>query len=189
MFLKIGDAMRKIIFPIIVSGMLLAAIFGLAWIARGQDTTRPDGLEVVSSETLGDSVREIYAPPGATPQQPDISFIDSPTATCYQPDSAQDVCYLNWYYMYVDASPNYMIAMTATVNTVGIVAKMGGFFQTSMYAPYNMFDKGFKLACGPLGAGGNPNLGNAYAWTITARDSSNLKSANYGTAYCPAYVP
>jgi hypothetical protein len=40
-----------------------------------------------------------------------------------------------------------------------------------------------------LGAGGQPELGNAYAWTINARDSSNLASANYGTAYCPAFAP
>jgi hypothetical protein len=52
-----------------------------------------------------------------------------------------------------------------------------------------MLGEGFKVACGALGAGGNPKLGNAYAYTIRARDSANLKSANYGTAYCPAYNP
>jgi hypothetical protein len=181
--------MRKVMVPVVISALLLAAIFGLVWIARGQGVVRPDGMDVVNSETQGDSVREIYAPSGAAPDQPNIGFIDSPTATCYQPDPAQDVCYINWYYMSVDANPNYMIAMTVTLNTIGTVARMSGFFQTSMYAPYNMFDRGFKVACGALGAGGNPYLGNAYAWTISARDSSNLKSANYGTTYCPAYTP
>jgi hypothetical protein len=181
--------MRKLIIPVFLAGLLLAGVFSLAWIARGQDIVRPDGMNVVSSESQGDNVREIYAPPGAEPQQPNIGFIDSPTVACYQPDPAQDTCYINWYYMSVNASPNYMIAMTVTLNSIGVVARIGGFFQTSMYAPYNMWDKGFKVACGAPGAGGSPTLGNAYAWTINAIDSSSLKSANYGTAYCPPYTP
>jgi hypothetical protein len=182
--------MRKLLVPFIVSALLLAAIFGLFQIARGQSPSRPDGMEVIASESQGESLREKYAPPDAkgTPA-PLISFIDSPTVTCYQPDPAIDSCYINWYYMYVDAYPNYMIAMTTTINAIGIVSRYSGFFQTSMYVPFNMQDRGFKVACGPLGAGGHPQLGNAYAWTITARDSSNLKSANYGTVYCPAYTP
>jgi hypothetical protein len=186
---RIGDAMRKVMIPLVLSVFLLGAVFGLVWIARGQGVNRPDGMDVVNSETQGDSVREIYAPPGAAPQQPNIGFIDSPTATCYQPDATQDVCLINWYYLSVSASPNYMITMTAKLNSIGFVANMNGFFQTSMYAPYNMFDRGFKVACGALGAGGNPSLGNAYAYTIRARDSAGLSSANYGTTYCPAYVP
>jgi hypothetical protein len=82
-----------------------------------------------------------------------------------------------------------MIAMTVTMNTIGPVARIGGFFHTSMYVPYDMLGDGFKVACGALGDGGNPNLGQAYSWTINAIDSSNLKSANYGTVYCPAYTP
>ncbi|MBK8429861.1 MAG: hypothetical protein IPL28_00590 [Chloroflexi bacterium] len=58
-----------------------------------------------------------------------------------------------------------------------------------MYIPYNMLGRGVKVACGALGAGGNPALGNAYAYTVRARDSAGLGSANYGTAYCPAYTP
>jgi len=120
---------------------------------------------------------------------PQIGFIDSPTATCYQPDPAQDVCYVNWYYLAVDANPNYMIWMQAELNAIGKVARYHGFFQTSMYAPYNMHGQGFKVACGALGAGGDPELGNAYAYTIRARDSADLGAANYGTVYCPAFTP
>ncbi len=179
--------MRRFVLPISLAVVLVAAILGLIQVARGQAPGNPN---VVSSETQGENLREIYAPPqGEAPEVPNISFIDSPTATCYQPDPAQDACYLNWYYMSVDAYPNYMVAMTVTVNSVGVVARLHGFFQTSMYAPYNMFDRGFKVSCGALGAGGNPGLGNAYSWTIDARDSANLGSANYGTAYCPAYTP
>jgi hypothetical protein len=184
--------MRRISFTLFTSLCLLLAAFGTIHVARGQPAAQ-DGPVVLAHETQDGNVREIIAPNasslGEAPQQPAISFIDSPTAVCYQPDPAQDACYLNWYYMSVNAAPNYMIAMTVTVNALGPVARMQGFFQTSMYAPYNLFGEGFQVACGALGAGGQPELGNAYAWTINARDSSNLASANYGTAYCPAFAP
>jgi hypothetical protein len=182
--------MRKLILPVVISGLLLAAIFGLLQIARGQAPDPQGGGEILASESQGENTREIYGLAGENaPQAPNIGFIDSPTSTCYQPDPARDACYINWYYMAVDASPNYMIAMTVTLNTIGVVARVGGFFQTSMYVPYSMFDRGFQVSCGALGAGGNPQLGSAYGWTINARDSNNLKSANYGTTYCPAYLP
>lgn len=120
---------------------------------------------------------------------PQISFIDSPTAGCYQPDPAADVCWINWYYLSVSAGPDYMVCLQVTINNIGRVAQYQGFFQTSMYVPYNMSDRGYRVACGPLGAGGDPALGNAYAYTIRARDSANLGSANYGTVYCPAFTP
>ncbi len=180
--------MRRIAFLLVLITLAAAAAFGILQIARGQGA---GGSEViVSSERDGENLREIYAPAeGESANQPMIGFIDSPSATCYQPDPAQDVCYINWYYTSVDASPNYMISMTVAINDFGIVANVAGFFQTSMYVPYNMLDRGFKVACGPLGASGSPYLGKAYAWTIRARDSANLKSANYGTVYCPAYTP
>jgi hypothetical protein len=179
--------MRKLTLPFIISIVLLSATFFVIRNAYGQG--QADGV-ILNQETQGENTREITAPDQASaPQQPNISFIDSPSATCYQPDPAQNTCYINWYYMSVDANPNYMISMTATLNSIGDIVKVGGFFQTSMYVPYNMFDRGFKVPCGALGAGGNPLLGNAFAWTIRARDSSNLKSANYGTTYCPAYTP
>ena len=120
---------------------------------------------------------------------PLIGFIDSPTAGCYQPDPAADVCWINWYYLSVNGDPNYMVCLQVTINNIGRVAQYQGFFQTSMYVPYNMSDRGYRVACGPLGAGGDPALGNAYAYTIRARDSANLGSANYSTVYCPAYAP
>lgn len=171
---------------------VLLGAFGAIRIASGQPMAQT-GPVVISHETQDGNVREITAPEasslGEAPQQPSISFIDSPSATCYQPDPVQDACYLNWYYMSVDANPSYMTMMTVTVNAIGPVVRVAGFFQTSMYIPYNMLGQGIRLPCGPLGAGGNPALGNAYSWTINAQDSGNLKSANYGTTYCPAYTP
>ncbi|MDI6696748.1 MAG: hypothetical protein QME21_16995 [Anaerolineales bacterium] len=179
--------MRKIFLSLALAFLLMAALLSLIRVAYGQGPDEPD---VISRETQGENVREIYAPLQIeSPQQPNIGFIDSPTATCYQPDSTQDACYINWYYLSVNADPNYMIAMTVTLNAIGVVARLHGFFQTSMYAPYSLFDRGFKVACGALGSGGSPTLGMAYSWTINARDSANLKSANYGTVYCPAYTP
>jgi len=178
--------MRKFVIPMLLAGLMLTAAFVMVEVARGQGF----GPRVIKHETQGENVREVNAPAqGDGPQQPAISFIDSPTATCYQPDPAVDACYLNWYYLSVSASPNYMITMTVTLNAFGPVAHMQGFFQTSMYAPYNMFGRGFKVACGAPGAGGDPQLGNAYAYTIRARDSAGLGAANYGTTYCPSYTP
>jgi hypothetical protein len=179
--------MRKFMTPILVTAFLFIMTFAAIGAARGQT---PLGPIVLSRETQSESVREIVAPEASTaPQQPNIGFIDSPSATCYLPDPSQDSCYINWYYLSVDASPNYMITMTATINNVGPVAHTQGFFQTSMYVPYNMLGQGFKVPCGDLGAGGNPQLGNAYAYTIRARDSAGLSSANYGTVYCPPFTP
>lgn len=155
-------------------------------VAVGQGTNP----NILKQEVQGSSVREISAPAeGKTPDQPNIGFIDSPSATCYQPDHTKNECYISWYYLAVDASPNYMITMTAFLNDFGPVAHTQGFFQNSMYVPYNMLGQGVKVACGSKGAGGDPSLGAAYAYTIRARDSANLGSANYGTVYCPPFTP
>ncbi len=179
--------MRKLILSLFLTLLLGAGTFGLIQIARGQSASSSN---VLKQEAQGENLREIQGTaPDAEPQAPDIGFIESPSATCYQPDAGRNECYLTWYYLSVSAAPNYMITMTLTLNDRGPVAHTQGFFQTSMYVPYDMLGKGFKVACGALGAGGNPNLGNAYAYTIRARDSAGLGAANYGTTYCPAYTP
>jgi hypothetical protein len=178
--------MHKFTLPLVIAALLLATAFIMIGVARGQGPSP----QIINRETQGDNVREITgSPDNNAPQQPNIGFIDSPSATCYQPDPGQNSCYISWYYMSVDASPNYMITMTAILNNFGPVAHTQGFFQTSMYVPYNMLGKGFRVDCGAPGAGGNPQLGNAYAYTIRARDSANLSSANYGTVYCPPFTP
>lgn len=55
---------------------------------------------VLSREQQGDNLREITADsPGLlSPSAPAIGFIDSPSATCYQPNPNQNICYINWYY-------------------------------------------------------------------------------------------
>jgi len=179
--------MRRYTIPLIAAFLLGGITLTLIQVALGQGPATP---KLMSRETQGESVREIEAPAEADGSlQPNIGFIDSPSATCYQPDPGQDTCRLTWYYLSVSASPNYMITMTLSLNNKGPIAHTQGFFQTSMYVPYNMLGDGVKVACGPAGAGGNPTLGNAYAYTVRARDSAGLSSANYGTVYCPPYIP
>lgn len=179
--------MRKFFLPVFIAFLFGAATFSLIQNVRGQGAETPT---ILNSETQSGNRREIQSDSQiGEPKQPNISYIDSPSATCYQPDPGRDVCKLTWYYLSVSASPNYMITMTLSLNNNGPVAHTQGFFQTSMYIPYNMLGEGVQVACGPLGAGGNPQLGNAYGYTIRARDSAGLSSANYGTAYCPAYQP
>lgn len=179
--------MRKFIISTLFAFLLGAATFSLLHTARGQESGSP---HVLSIETQGENLRQIE---GAVqtdgPQAPNIGFIESPSATCYQPDATRNECYLTWYHLYVDAAPNYMITMTLTLNDIGPVAHTQGFFQTSMYVPNSMLGDGFKVVCGSPGAGGNPTLGNAYAYTIRARDSANLGATNYGTTYCPPFNP
>ena len=178
--------MRRAIISLAVVSVLLVVALSLLQVARGQGSDP----NVLNTETQGENLREIYRlPDDNEPQQATIGFIENPSATCYQPDAARDECYLNWYYLSVNASPNYMITMTLSLNATGPLAHTQGFFQTSMHIPYNMLGNGFKVACGRPGAGGNPQLGNAYAYTVRARDSAGLSSANYGTSYCPPYRP
>ncbi len=183
--LRKGWVFGIVVVLVLAFGLTLGTVLG-----QGSGTTGGD--QVIASETVGDNQRVIYAPSdsvaASSPDAVNIGFIDSPSATCFQPDPAQNVCYVNYYYVSVSASPNYMITMTLTLNP-RVVAHTQGFFQTSIYVPYNMYGQGFKVACGALGAGGNPQLGNAYAYTIRARDSAGLSAANYGTVYCPAYLP
>ena len=170
--------------------MILLAAFGAALAGSPAAPPVPEGARVIRSEEMEGASRVIYAPDSAPSDlAPAISFIDSPTHYCYQPDPAQNVCYINWYYQSVDAvSPNYMITMT-TVIADRLRASYHGFFQQSMYVSYAMQSPGFKVPCGAPGASGDPNLGLAYSWTMRARSSDGLGSANYGTTYCPFYQP
>ncbi|NJN43569.1 MAG: hypothetical protein HC806_01720 [Anaerolineae bacterium] len=57
-----------------------------------------------------------------------------------------------------------------------------------MYIPSDMTDPGYKVTCGLPGDGGNPTFGNIYSYTIRARETGGLSSANYGTVKCPADI-
>jgi len=125
-------------------------------------------------------------PDRPTLQAPDISFIDSPTASCVVPTPHTGICYLRWSYLYATADPNYIISMTVEIDGKAR-ARYAGFFQTSMYVPDEMLI--FGVACGAAGSGGNPNFGMSHSYTIRARDSSGFGAANYGSVTCPADEP
>ncbi len=167
----------------------LAFLIGFMSAALAQAPDQSTTTHILKSEMQGSNRREIRSTGTTTPDTPLISFIDSPTASCYQPDRTEDVCYINWYYLSVDAGSNYMISMTAEINVFGKVARYQGFFQTSMFVPHTMHDRGFKVACGAIGSGGDPDLGKSYGYTIRAKDSAALSTMNSGLVYCPAFVP
>ena len=106
--------------------LLMAAVIAFPAASPAQ----PPASEV---EVLGDMVRERDAPvegkkPGSVGAK--ISFIDSPSAHCYQPNPAQNVCYVAWQYLSVSASPNYMLYLTVELDG-RLVLNVRGFFQTS----------------------------------------------------------
>ncbi|MCX8062620.1 MAG: hypothetical protein N3D16_08560 [Anaerolineales bacterium] len=184
--------MRRLILVFSVALVLIGTIFGIFLTVSGQESDGTGDPVIVRQETQDGNIRQITSPNQSSPlaeDSPDIGFIDSPTATCYQPDAKQNICYINWYYLSVSATPSYMIAMTVTLNAIGNVAYTQGFFQTSLYIPHTMYDRGFKVECGALGSGGKPGLGRVYYYTIAAEDSGNLKTTNYGAVYCPAFIP
>lgn len=134
---------------------------------------------IIAEQSAGNR-REIQS--DADIQQPDISFIDSPSASCAQPVSGRNDCYITWSYLYVTASTSqYIISMTVDIDNQP-AAYHSGFFQTSMYIPGDLYGRGFKVACGPRNANG---LGNSHAYTVRARETGGLSAANYGNVQCP----
>lgn len=170
---------------------LLIGLFFLSLFVSAQDAPAPQALLIAHEENQGDDRRQISIPLGeADGGGPRISNIDSPTPSCYQPDVGSNVCYINWYYLSVNAAPaTSMLTMTVTLNAVGPIAHHQGFFQSSFFVPGQMFGQGFRVECGPTGAGGNPTLGNAYGYSIRARDSNGQIAGNFGTIFCPPFVP
>lgn len=119
------------------------------------------------------------------PNEPAISFIDSPSPTCYLPRPGSDACYITWQYLYVSASAsNYIISMTVNISNQ-YRAYFSGFFQNQMNIPGDMLGKGFRVACGIPGSGSVPGYGRQYSYTIRARETGGLSAANYGIVTCP----
>jgi hypothetical protein len=157
---------------LIIIGLVLAAS---ALVVRAAGLIGP----VIAEEAAGNR-REIQS--DAEINQPNISFIDSQSATCDQPDTSRNDCYITWNYLYVTASTSqYIISLTVNIDS-RLRAYHSGFFQTYMYIPGDVYGRGFKVACGPRDAMG---LGNTYAYTLRARETGGLGAANYGSVRCP----
>lgn len=163
--------------PLILSSVL--ALF-ILWGGHGAAETRsadpspPSPPAPPYREASGDS------------RSPAISFIDSPSATCHRPRAGTNACYINWSYLYVSAGTDaYVISMTITIDD-RLRAYHAGFFQDTMIIPAGMTTPGYRVDCGPPGSGGQQDWGQTYAYTLRARDSKGLSSANYGSVTCPA---
>ena len=137
-------------------------------------------IAAVLASALGGTVSTVSA----------IGFIDSPAPSCRKAGKGND-CVINWYYMSVDASPNYIVDAWVLIDGA-IVAHNGGFFQTSLYVAADRLE--FPVKCGAAGTTPPPQptpfvnmppYGRSYSWIMRARDSGNLSAANYGTIICP----
>ena len=158
----------SLVFLVILAGLLMA--WGVVRAIQG-----PDGMLSANAPEVAADHRVI--------DSPDISFIDSPTAACVL---SNNQCFVTWTYLYVSADPSYIISSTVQIDNINR-GYFSGFFQTSMYVPTEMLR--FQVACAqPLPRQAiQPTL--AHSYTIRSRDSAGLKSANYGTVFCPAFFP
>jgi hypothetical protein len=178
MFPKIPRRMsrRNGVLAVVLALMLLA----LAWVAVFA-AARTVERQVQISTPLAERERE------NDPASPAISFLDSPSPTCYLPKKGTNACYIEWNYLNVNAGSNYVISMTLSVDD-RLRMNSQGFFQNSMYIPGDMFSRGLRVDCGVPGASGIPSMGQTHSYTLRARDSLGLTAANYGSLTCPADI-
>lgn len=119
-------------------------------------------------------------------EAPAISFIDSPSPTCYLPAEGTGACYIQWDYLYV-TSGSYVISMSVTIDD-RMRAYYSGFFQSAMFVPGEMTAPGYKVSCGAPASGSTGEWGNTYTYVIRARETGGLSAANYGSVTCPADI-
>ena len=149
-----------------------SAVIYLAWGLPAASMADANG------ENAGLPQREVDAPT--------ISFIDSPSPTCYLPTPGTGVCYIQWNYLYVStAAGSGIISMTVSIDNT-LRAYHGGFFQSEMFIPGAMTAPGYQVTCGRPGSGGLPDWGNVYPYQIRARDTAGLAATNFGSVRCPA---
>ena len=169
-----------------LAGALVAVIIGLFLLLVGGTVLRI-GAHAAADEPL--APRSPSQPAQGRERDsavPAISFIESPTPTCYRPDPRTDSCFIHWYYLNVNAAPaTYIISMTVAIDG-RLVANHQGFFQSSMFVPGELYGRGFEVSCGVPGAAGNPFLGRTHSYVLRARDSNGVAATNYGSVTCPA---
>lgn len=149
----------------------IVATIGLAWSLQAAPPAS------AAQVNLGLPHREADAPA--------ISFIESPSPTCYLPEPGTGACYIQWEYLSVTAGSAYILTMTVSIDG-NLRAYHAGFFQNAMTIPGEMTAPGYRVTCGLPGSGGIPGWGNIYAYQIRARDSAGLQATNSGSVRCPA---
>jgi hypothetical protein len=177
---------RKLLIVLLVSFTLLAVWGTLAVQGSMQDESAP--ANAVTDAAADAAVPLADGEISRTVDSPAISFIDSPSPTCYRPAVGTGICYITWNNLNVTASSGqYIISMTVSIDN-DLRAYFAGFFQTSMYIPGDMTAPGFKMTCGMPGSGFYANMGKSYSYAIRARETGGLSAANYGSVTCPADV-
>ena len=174
-------------------GFLLLAVLALlamtSWLALQRARAAVPDSAGLAEQAAAPTPGSVYQPDrrerDEAPQEPAISFIDSPTAACRRSNLLRDECYINWYTLYVHAYPAYVISMTINIDS-RMRGSYQGFFQTNFNFVGDLNGLGFRVPCGTPGASGIPGLGMAHSYTIRARASDGLGAANYGSVVCPA---
>jgi hypothetical protein len=181
-----GTMSRKLLIVLLVSFTLLAVWGTLA--VQGSPQAESAPVETATGGAADAAALPADGEISRTVDSPAISFIDSPSPTCYLPAAGTGTCYITWNYLSVTASSGqYIISATVSIDN-NLRAYFAGFFQNSMYIPGDMTAPGFKMTCGMPGSGFYANLGKSYSYTIRARETGGLTAANYGTVTCPADV-
>jgi len=173
----------------LIGVVLLALGLAAAWVAGV--SAPPVAASRLSSPRLAATPLPVAPPtPGEIDDHAGVTVlgIDGQSVQCYRPETGTDACYIQWQYLLFDASGmNYVVSMTVSIDE-RIRANYQGFFQTSMYAPFDLHMPGFRVSCGAPGSGGVPEMGKPYDWTVKARDSAGLEGVASGQVICPADV-
>ena len=168
--------LKALLAMVVFTGVLSAIVIGVALGSQaaplGASAPAGDGLPY--RERSGDG------------ESPTISFIDSPSPTCYVATEGTGTCYIQWNYLYV-TSGSYVISMSVTIDD-RMRAYYSGFFQSEMFVPGEITAPGYKVSCGAPASGGTGDWGNTYSYVIRARETGGLSAANYGSVTCPADI-
>jgi hypothetical protein len=114
-----------------------------------------------------------------------ISTLQQSSTTCDRTDEVPETCRIEWTYVYAEASSGqYLVSMTTEIGG-RVRAATQGFFQTSMYLPSGMYGPGLAVDCGQPGEGGYSDLGKAYVFSITARETGGGQANTTATVVCP----
>jgi hypothetical protein len=184
-------AFSKVFFRVIFSACLLLA---LAFEAGSQQSTQvSSGFPQPAEESIqvdGENMRQGYSP--AVKQEDakpaNIGFIISSNPYCYHTSPRTNICFINWRNILVESSQDDRMDFLSIKIDGQTVAYAKGFFETSIEIPFDMNGKGFRVNCGKLGDGGNPELGQKYEYSLVARTTQGFETTNDGVIYCPAAV-
>jgi len=171
--------------------VLLALGLAAAWVAGV--SAPPVAAARLSLPRLAATPLPVMAPTPALVEIDDnagvmVVGVDTQTVQCYRPEAETDACYIQWRYLLFDASDMYsVISMTVSIDD-RTRAYYQGFFQTSMYAPFDLHMPGFRVSCDAPGSGSLSGIGKPHDWMVKARDSAGLEGVASGQVICPADV-